>query len=145
MMRASSCAAPATITYAGVSMNAPPYNPTSYQVLIPTSSRFQIVSVFPGTGPGLATQYVNINGTSYLATGFSLLACFTQSCAVSVGANTISIIYQPEYFNYFIAAYLVFILAVVALAGLILRERTPGGRYGHRSRKEDHSSNTDFV
>jgi hypothetical protein len=113
----------ATIQYAKVSMNAPPYNPTSYQVLIPTTSRVQIVSVFPGTGPGLATQLVTIIGTSYLSTGFSYLACFTVACAVSVGANTISVIYQPEYFNYFIAAYLVFALAALAVVGLFLRER----------------------
>jgi hypothetical protein len=113
----------ATIQYAKVSMNAPPYNPTSYLVLIPTSSRFQIVSVYPDTGPGLATQFVTINGTSYLSTGFSYLACFTVACAVSIGANTISIIYQPEYFNYFIAAYLVFAVAVLAAIGLLLRGR----------------------
>ena len=116
----------ATIDYATVSMNAPPYNPASYQVLLPTSSRFEIVSVFPGTGPGLTTQYVTINGTTYLATGFSYLACFTQACAVSVGADTISIIYQPEYFSYFLAAYLVFAVAVLTGAGLVLRERRQG-------------------
>jgi len=113
----------ATITYATVTMNAPPYNPVSYQVLIPTSPRFQIVSVFPGTGPGLATQYVSINGTSYLATGFSYQACFTQVCSVFVGANTISIIYQPAYFNYFVAAYLVLAIGVLAVLGIIFRER----------------------
>ena len=113
----------ATISYATVSMNAPPYNPVSYQVLIPTSPRFQIVSVFPGTGPGLATQYVSINGTSYLATGFSYLACFTQVCSVFVGANTISVIYQPAYFNYFVAAYLVLAVGVLAVIGIIFRER----------------------
>ncbi|MDA4119287.1 MAG: hypothetical protein OK436_01745 [Thaumarchaeota archaeon] len=113
----------ATISYATVSMNAPPYNPVSYQVLIPSSSRFEIASVFPGTGPGLATQYVTINGTSYLATGFSYLACFTQSCSVSIGANTISIIYQPQYFNYFIAVYLVFAVALLFGAGLVYRGR----------------------
>lgn len=113
----------ATLSYATVAMNAPPYNPVSYQVLIPTSPRFEIASVFPGTGPGLVTQYVTINGTSYLSTGFSYLACFTQSCAVSVGANTISIIYQPEYFNYFMAAYLIFALAVLFGAGMIIRGR----------------------
>jgi hypothetical protein len=113
----------ATLSYAPVSMNAPPYNPVSYQVLIPTSPRFEISSVFPGTGPGLVTQYVTINGTTYLATGFSYAACFTQACSVSVGANTISIIYQPEYFDYFIAAYLVFAVAVLFGAGLIIRGR----------------------
>ena len=113
-----------TITYATVAMNAPPYNPVSYQVLIPTSPRFQIVSVFPGTAPGLTTQYVNINGTSYLATGFSYLACFTQLCSVFVGANTISIIYQPAYFNYFVAAYLILAIGLLAVIGIILRERT---------------------
>jgi len=115
-----------TITYATVSMNAPPYNPTSYQVLIPTSSRFDIVSVFPGTGPGLTTQYSNINGTEYLATGFSYGACFTVSCSVQVGYNTISIIYQPAYFDYLIAAYVTFIVAVLVFAGLLYRERRRG-------------------
>ena len=110
-----------TISYATVTMNAPPYNPVSYQVLIPTSPRFQIVSVFPGTGPGLTTQYVDINGTSYLATGFSYLACFTQVCSVFVGANTISIIYQPAYFNYFVAAYLILAIGVLAGIGIMLR------------------------
>lgn len=114
----------ATLEYATVAMNAPPYNPTSYQVLIPTSPRFQIVSVFPGTGPGLTTQYVTINGTSYLSTGFSYLACFTSICSVFVGADTISIIYQPEYFNYFIAAYLVAAVAILVGAGLVLRMRS---------------------
>jgi hypothetical protein len=113
----------ATISFARVSMNAPPYNPVSYQVLIPTSPRFEIASVFPGTGPGLATQYVTINGTTYLSTGFSYLACFIQSCAVSVGANTISVVYQPEYFGYFIAVYIVFAVSVLAGAGMLIRGR----------------------
>ena len=113
----------ATLSYARVEMNAPPYNPVSYHVLIPTSPRFEIVSVFPGTGPGLTTQYVTVNGTSYLVTGFSYLACFVQTCAVSVGANTISIIYQPEYFNYFMAAYTVFAIGILLGVGLIIRGR----------------------
>jgi hypothetical protein len=113
----------ATISYAPVFMNAPPYNPVSYQVLIPTSPRFEIASVFPGTGPGLVTQYVTINGTSYLTTGFSYLACFTQACSVSVGVNTISIIYQPEYFNYLITIYIVFAVSILIGTGLIIRER----------------------
>ena len=113
----------ATIAYADVSMNAPPYNPVSYQVLIPTSPRFQIVSVFPGTGPGLATQYVSINGTSFLATGFSYAACFTQACSVYVGAGTISIIYQPAYFNYFVAAYLILAVGVLIGIGVIFQAR----------------------
>jgi hypothetical protein len=113
----------ATLTYAAVSMNAPPYKPTSYEVLIPTSPRFEIVSVFPGTGPGLTTQYVSINGTTFLSTGFSYLACFVQACSVSVGANTVAIIYQPEYFNYFLAAYLVFAVAVLVGLGLAVRGR----------------------
>lgn len=116
----------ATINYVWVSMDKPPYNPTSYQVLIPTSPAFNIVSVFPGTGPGLTTQYSDINGTDYLATGFSYAACFVQSCSVSIGAGTISIIYQPEYFDYFIAAYLVFATGVLVVIGLLFRER----RYG---------------
>jgi hypothetical protein len=111
----------ATISYANVGMNAPPYNPVSYQVLIPTSPRFEIASVFPGTGPGLVTQYVTINGTTFLATGFSYQACFTQACSVSVGANTISIIYQPEYFNYLIALYLAFAVGLLFGAGLLIR------------------------
>jgi hypothetical protein len=116
----------ATITYAPVFMNAPPYNPVSYQVLIPTSPRFQIVSVFPGTGPDLTTQYVSINGTDYLATGFSYGACFVQNCAASVGANTISIVYQPEYFNYFMAAYVVFAAGVLVGIGILIRQRRQG-------------------
>ena len=118
--------AASTISYATVSMNAPPYNPTSYQVLIPTSPKFQIASVFPGTGPGLSTQYVTINGTQYLATGFSYLACFTQTCSVFVGADTISLIYEPAYFNYFVAAYLVLAIGVLAALGILLRERGKG-------------------
>jgi hypothetical protein len=112
-----------TVSYAGVTMNAAPYNPQSYQVLIPTSPRFQIVSVFPGTGPGLTTQYVSINGTSYLATGFSYGACFIQICSVYVGYDTISLIYQPEYFNYFIVAYAVLALGILLGIGLAVRGR----------------------
>jgi hypothetical protein len=112
-----------TISYAQVFMNAPPYNPLTYQVLIPTSPRFEIVSVFPGTGPGLTTQYVSINGTSYLATGFSSGACFIHVCSVYVGYDTISIIYQPEYFNYLIAAYVVLAVGILIGIGLIVRGR----------------------
>jgi hypothetical protein len=112
-----------TLAYSTISMTAPPYNPQSYQVLVPTSSRFEIVSVFPGTGPGLATQYVTINGTSYLSTGFSYAACFTQACSVQVGFNTVSIIYQPEYFDYFLAAYLLFIVGALIGIGLVFRGR----------------------
>ena len=109
----------ALITEAFVSVNAPPYNPTSYQVLIPTSSRSQIVSVYPGTGPGLTTQYVIINGTSYLSTGFSF-------ASATIIASTITIIYQPQYFNYFLVALVVLALGAGVGAGLILR----GGRKG---------------
>jgi len=113
----------ATIYYSTVSMTAPPYNPVTYVVLIPTSPRFDIVSIFPGTGPGLTTQYVSINGTSYLATGFSYAACFVQACSVAVGYDTISLIYQPQYFDYFLAAYLLLIVGALVAAGLILRAR----------------------
>jgi hypothetical protein len=115
-----------TLSYATVSMNAPPYNPTSYVVLIPTSPRFDIVSVFPGTGPNLTTQYVTINGTNFLATGFSYAACFTVSCSVSVGADTVSLIYQPQYFNYFIVAYIVLVIGVLAVIGLLFRSGREG-------------------
>jgi hypothetical protein len=115
-----------TLSYATVSMSAPPYNPTSYQVLISTSPRYDIVSVFPGTGPNLTTQYVTINGTNYLATGFSYAACFTLDCAVSVGADTVSLIYQPQYFYYFTAAYIVLAVGVLAVIGLFLRSGGQG-------------------
>jgi hypothetical protein len=115
-----------TIGYSTISMSAPPYNPQSYQVLIPTSPRFDIVSIFPGTGPGLATQYATINGTNYLVTGFSYNACFVQACSVQVGYNTISLIYQPQYFNYFLAVYLLFVVAALVGAGLVFRERRQG-------------------
>ena len=109
----------ALITEAFVNVNAPPYNPTSYQVLIPTSSRSQIVSVYPGTGPGITTQYVIINGTTFLSTGFSF-------ASATIIASTITIIYQPQYFNYFLVALVILAGGVGVGAGLILRRGRQG-------------------
>lgn len=110
-----------TLNIVGVAMNAAPHSPTSYQVLFPLSSSFDIVSVFPGAGPGITTQDVKINGTAYLSTGFSYAACLVLLCSVEVGANTISLIYQPAYFNYFLAAYLVLIVSSLVAAGILIR------------------------
>ena len=100
-------------------MNAPPYSPTSYEVLIPTSPRYQIVSVYPGSGPGFTTQNVVVNGTSYLSTGFS----YPSATFI---ASTISIIYEPQYFDYFLAAAVILIVGGALGAGLVLRERRQG-------------------
>jgi hypothetical protein len=66
------------------------------------------------------------DSTDYLSTGFSYAACFVQACSVQVGFNTVSIIYQPAYFYYFLAAYLLFIVGVLVGIGLIFR----AGRQG---------------
>ena len=115
----------ALITEAFVSVNAPPYSPTSYQVLIPTSPKSEIVSIYPGTGPGLTTQNVIINGTSFLSTGFSFPSA-------TIIASTISVIYQPQYFNYFLAALVILALGAALGAGLILHGRSQGvlGSFG---------------
>jgi len=109
----------ALLTEAFVSVNAPPFGPTSYQVLIPTSSRSQITSVYPGTGPGFVTQYIVINGTSYLSTGFSYPSA-------TIIASTITVIYQPQYFNYFLVALVLLAIGVALSAGLVLRARRQG-------------------
>jgi hypothetical protein len=113
----------ATFNYAPVQMSTPPYNPVSYQVLFPTSPLFDIASVFPSSGPDLTTQYATINGTNYLVTGFSFAACYVQTCSAQVGRGTLSIIYQPRYFNFFLAAYLVVAIAILTGVGLLLRSR----------------------
>ena len=117
----------ATFFYSPVFMNTAPYSPVAYQVLFPTSSRFDIVSIYPATGPDLYTLYATINGTNYLVTGFSFAACYVQACSAQVGSGTISIIYQPHYFNYFLAAYLVLAIAILVGLGLVLRSRRLSG------------------
>ncbi|MDA4123957.1 MAG: hypothetical protein OK438_00710 [Thaumarchaeota archaeon] len=104
----------ATLTYASVAMDVPPYSPTSYVVLVPTSPSFEILSVFPGSGPNVVTQDISINGTSYLQTGF-------VSGVYEYVPGTIVILYQAAYFKYFLVAYVVLAAGLLAAAGLVLR------------------------
>jgi hypothetical protein len=123
----------ATLTDASVDMNVPPYSPTSYNVLVPTSQSFDIVSVFPGTGPNVVTQNVMINGTTYLQTGF-------VAGAAEFIPGTIIILYQPAYFNYFLVAYVVLGAGLLAGAGLILRglRRRSGNQFLRVKRLSKH-------
>ena len=80
--------------------------PTSYTIMVPLTSQTQVFSTYPSEIQGIPVQQVTSGGRQYL------VANFPQNALILTGYNRIAfiILYQPPYFNYFVAVFFVVIL-----------------------------------